>query len=264
MFMLTHTYFLQRILSPIAREEMEPDVYIYNVAPDLLAIHAGISAAKTHRIRRSLPIPYEYPKTAYVLYHLLVDDLSHHGYICLEYQDDFKIDSCGYAYKKGSPLVKSIRDLYGLAGLEMPLEEAVYQSHLIIEMIYDLVILRRLQFCRTIEILVEALDYTAKNKMNEFVATMRWLYGIDESDIREVMEAALLLITKDSLQRIMTIEGRIHLYQDKFGLKSDRAILYDGLKSLFQSAMDAIDDDEVFFGETTQIIKQTNVLPFLK
>jgi len=33
---------------------------------------------------------------------------------------------------------------------------------------------------------------------------------------------------------------------------------------LFQRAMDLIDDDELFFMETTQVIKNYNTLPFLR
>jgi hypothetical protein len=111
---------------------------------------------------------------------------------------------------------------------------------------------------------VEAIKYTAKNKMTEFIATINWLYGLEENEINEVMKSALVFITKESMEEIMNIEGRINLYQDKFGLKSNDRLFYDGLKDLFQRAMNLIDDDELFFMETAQVIKNYNTLPFLR
>jgi len=53
----------------------------------------------------------------------------------------------------------------------------------------------------------------------------------------------------------MNIESRIHLYKDKFGLKSNNQLFYNGLENLFQHAIDLIADDELFFRETVQTIK---------
>ncbi|MFA5322300.1 MAG: hypothetical protein WC373_06460, partial [Smithella sp.] len=140
MFMLTHTYFLQKVLSRASAEEIEPDIYVYNIAPDLLTLHPRINPTKTHLLQRSLKIPSQYSKSAYVIYHLLVDDLSHHGYISSGYQEEFNINSKGYSYIKGNRLIKSILILHEIAGKKISCAEAVYQSHLVIEMIYDLVI----------------------------------------------------------------------------------------------------------------------------
>lgn len=45
----------------------------------------------------------------------------------------------------------------------------------------------------------------------------------------------------------MNIESRIHLYKDKFGLKSNDQLFYNGLENLFQHARDLIADNELFF-----------------
>lgn len=255
MFMLTHTYFLQKVLLSAGLQDMEPDIYVYNISPDLLSIHPQITPAKTHILQRSIEIPSQYPKSAYVIFHLLVDDLSHHGYISSGEQEEFNLDSKGYSYVKGVPLIESIMNLHKIIGKEITYGHAVYQSHLIIEMIYDLVILKHLAAFNTVDVLVEAIKYTASNKMNEFVNTMKWLYGFKESEIIEVMEGALFLITKEGMGKIMNIEGRINLYKDKFGLQSDDLLFYDSLNNMFQLAMDLINDDELFFLETVQVIK---------
>jgi nitrogen fixation/metabolism regulation signal transduction histidine kinase len=84
---------------------------------------------------------------------------------------------------------------------------------------------------------------------------------VEKNEINEVMRNASIYITKDRLEQIMNIESRIHLYKDKFGLKSDDQLFYDGLKNLFQHARDLIDDDELFFQETVQTIKNYSWLP---
>ena len=53
-----------------------------------------------------------------------------------------------------------------------------YQSHLIIEMIYDIVISNQINFFNAIDFLTEEIDFTVKNKMDEFVATINWLYDV--------------------------------------------------------------------------------------
>jgi hypothetical protein len=59
----------------------------------------------------------------------------------------------------------------------------------------------------------------------------------------------------------MNIEGRINLYKDKFGLESNELLFYDCLRNLFQQAIDLIDDDESFFLEAMQTIKNYSWLP---
>jgi len=264
MFMLTHTYFLQKIFYQMDIKNVEPDIYVYNIAPDLLAIHPNISPATTHKLQRSLQPPFQYRKSVYVISHLLVDDLSHYGYICSGYQEEFSINSKGYSYQKGNHLVQSIRNLHNVIGKEISFSDALYQSHLIIEMIYDLVILNHINSFQTIDVLVEAIKYTVKNKMEEFVETIQWLYELDKQDINEVMNGALFFITKESMEKIMNMEGRINLYQNKFGLQSDEKLFYDGLKDLFQRAINLIDDDDLLFTESARVIKNHNKLLFLK
>ena len=261
MFMLTHTYFLQKFLGAADIKDIELDVYVYNIAPDLLTINPQISSHKTHKIRRSLQIPAQYSRSAYVMFHLLVDDLSHYGYICSDCQEEFNSNSKGYSYVKGKYLINSILDLHKIINKKISYDEAAYQSHLIIEMIYDLVILNQINSFKTIDLLAEAIDFTVKNKMDEFVSTINWLYDVEKDEINEVMKNASVYITKERMESIMNIESRIHLYKDKFGLKSNDQLFYNGLINLFQHARDLIDDDELFFRETIQTIKNYSCLP---
>jgi len=259
--MLTHTYFLQKFLAVANLKDIDLDIYVYNIVPDLLTIHPQISPDKTHNLQRSLQIPAEYSRSAYVMFHLLVDDLSHYGYICSDGRKEFDSNSNGYSYLKGKHLINSILDLYKVIGRKISHDEAIYQSHLIIEMIYDLVILDQINSLKTIDLLVESINFTSRNKMDEFIATINWLYNFKENAIDEVMKKASSYITKEGMEGIMNISGRINLYREKFGLKTDDQLFYDNVKNLFQYARDLIDDDESFLRETSQTIKNYGWLP---
>ena len=263
MLMLTHTYLLQKVLDSADIRSNALDIYIYNIAPDLLTIHPDINSNKTHDIKRFSEIPAKYPQSAYVMFHLLVDDLAHFGSICLDYQEEFNPESQGYCYIKGKPLINTILDLHKTIQNEISYNEAAYRSHLIIEMIYDLVILKEIDSLESISLLVKAINFTVHNKLDEFTSTISWLYDVKESDIRAVMKEARVYLTKERMERIMNIEGRIRLYSDKFGLKSKDKLFYEGIKNLFLQAKNSLelDEKELFLHQTAQTIKDYGWLP---
>ena len=57
MLILTHTYLLQKVLGEADIKTNDLDIYIYNIAPDLLTIHPDINSDKTHNIKRFAEIP---------------------------------------------------------------------------------------------------------------------------------------------------------------------------------------------------------------
>ena len=61
MLMLTHTCLLQQMMSASGMHDMDPDIYIYNIAPDLLTIHPDISPRQTHFIPRFIEAPPDHP-----------------------------------------------------------------------------------------------------------------------------------------------------------------------------------------------------------
>jgi len=263
MLMLTHTYLLQKVLGAADIKSPDLDIYIYNIAPDLLTIHPNINSDKTHNIKRFSEIPVKYPQSAYVMFHLLVDDLAHFGSICLDYQEEFNPESKGFCYIKGKLLINSILDLHKIIQNEISYNDAAYRSHLIIEMIYDLVILKEINSLETISLLVEAINFTFNNKLEEFTSTISWLYDVQESDVRAVMKDACVYLTKERLERIMNIEGRIRLYSDKFGLKSKDNLFYEGIKNLFIQAKNSLelDEKELFLHQAAKTIKDYGWLP---
>ncbi|MFO7568177.1 MAG: hypothetical protein R6W75_00130 [Smithellaceae bacterium] len=260
MLMLTHTYLLQQMIGDLDVRHREPDIYIYNIAPDLLTIHPDIDSFKTHSIKRFIQAPPDHPRAAYVMFHLLVDDLAHYGHISMECREGFNPDSAGYSYIKGRGLITPLRDLHKLISRDISYDEAAYRSHLIIEMIYDLVILSHIHANRSIELLEEAVQFTLDKKANEFSNDIAWLYGIDKEAIRDVLKNAASYITKERMDRIMNIEGRIRLFTDKFGLRNDNAKFTEAIHTLFQEALHSIGNED-FLQQTAVAVRQSGWQP---
>jgi hypothetical protein len=261
MLMLTHTYLLQNVLGRAGIKKYDLDIFVYNIIPDLLTIHPDISSQQTHKIKRILDIPRQHPKSAYVMFHLLVDDLAHYGSICPDIPIEFNPDSQGYSYIKGKPIINSILNFHKKINKEISYNDAAYRSHLIVEMIYDLIIIDHINHDQSIKLLAEAVCTTVENNMNEFIATINWLYDLGDEEIRDVMKKASVYLTAERMQNIMTIEGRIKLYADKFGLRSNNQLCLEGIKGLFLQALELLDDDEMFLRETTQAIKKYGWIP---
>ena len=260
MLMLTHTYLLQEIMEASGMKDVESDIYVYNIAPDLLTIHPDIDAHQTHSIQRFVSAPPEHSRTAYVMFHLLVDDLAHYGKISLEYQDGFDPDSPGYTYVKGKSLVHEILDLHKIIDREITYNEAAYRSHLIIEMIYDLVILKKIESVKSINVLAEAILFTREKREEEFCSNMSWLYGIEKNAVRDVLDRASLYITKDRMNGFMNIEGRIRLFIDKFGLKNSNEKFHEAISKLFSNALNSIENEE-FLHEIQKSVRNSGWHP---
>lgn len=256
MLFLTHTYLLQNALGAAGINKYDLDIFVYNIASDLLTIHPDINSRQTHGIKRIIQIPPPYPKAAYVMFHLLVDDLAHHGKICSEIPDEFNPDSQGYSYIKGKPLINPILDFHKKTASNISYNEAAYRSHLIVEMIYDLTILDHIDHSQTIKLLAESISYTAQYKIDEFVDTIGWLYNLGGIEISEVMNDAANYITAERMHRIMNIEGRIRLYADKFSLPFRDQLYFNGIKDLFLQARDLLGDNEIFLTQVAEAIKK--------
>lgn len=258
--MLTHTCLLQQIMNESDIRHSDPDIYIYNIAPDLLTIHPGISANQTHSIPRFIEPPQNHRRVSYVMFHLLVDDLAHYGNISMACHEGFDPHSSGYTYLKGRRLIESIINLHKMIERDITYSEAAYRSHLIIEMIYDLVILSRIEKNNSIELLEEAVHFTLNNKAEEFCSDIAWLYGIEKNDALDVLKSAVSYMTKGRMKRFMNIEGRIRLFTDKFGLKNDNSMFAAAIQTLFQEALNSIENED-FLRETATTIRSHGWLP---
>jgi len=254
MLMLAHTYLLQNVLREAGIKKYDLDIFVYNIAPDLLTIHADITSRQTHNIKRSFDFFPNYPKAAFVMFHLLVDDLAHYGSVCFNVPDKFNSNSQGYAYRRGKQIVGSILNFHNQINQKISSDEAFYQSHLIIEMIYDLVIFNKITNFQSMTLLSEAICLTVDKYINEFAETINYLYGFAEDDIMDVMRKATVYLTADRMQKIMNLDGRVQLYASKFGLLDGNKMLFDDIKSIFLQALKILENDEIFQQETDQAI----------
>ncbi len=261
MLMLTHTYLLQKTIKASSITHIDPDIYIYNIAPDLLTIHPDISAVQTHTIDRFVDAPADHARCAYIMFHLLVDDLAHYGKISMACRKDgFDPEASGFSYIKGRPLIDDLIALHKIIPRDITYNEAAYRSHLIIEMIYDLVILARLREYGSMELLEEAIQFVRNRREEEFCAEVAWLYGFDKDSVRDVLKQAVSYITRDRMEKIMNIEGRIRLFTDKFGLRNDSTIFREAIETLFSEAIQSIGQDD-FIAKTGLSVKETGWLP---
>jgi hypothetical protein len=260
MLMLTHTCLLQKIMDVSKVQNSDPDIYIYNIAPDLLTIHPEITASQTHFIKRFIEAPPDHQRIAYVMFHLLVDDLAHYGKISLQCREGFEPHSSGYTYVKGRRLIGSIMDLYRILDRNISYNDAAYRSHLIIEMIYDLVIMSHIRSSGSMALLEDAVHFTRDHREDEFCDNISWLYGIEKGYVRDVLKSAVSYLTKERMERFMNIEGRICFFTNRFGLQNDNEVFAKAISTLFQDAMSSIDNED-FLQETVSTINTFGWIP---
>jgi len=255
MLMLTHTWILKEFLGSDFRDHL--DLYIYNICPDLLPIHKCITSEYTHGIPRIYQYPPEYKKAAFVLFHLLVDDIAHHGRISTEPIRCFNPDSQGYAYLRGQTLIKPIMDFYNRIGLEINYSKAAYRAHMIIELTFDLRLNQEREQEKLFELFSEAVYHTADKKMDELCTTLDWIFGLDTVKIRQALEKGLSSHTLDKMKHLLNIEGRIGFYIDRFGLNRKDDPTWAGTRTLLLQGMQLVSDYDAFLHPTLNAIRNS-------
>jgi hypothetical protein len=208
MLLNTHTWLLKEYAGARLRPD-HLDILIYNVMPDILPIHRDITPEMTHRIERLRTVPPEHGKARFIQFHLLVDDLSHHGHITRRGHDRFENASGGYAYRKGAALAQNLIDLHDG---KIPAEEALYRSHLLIEMAVDLVVYGR--YPENMELFSQAVEWTLENRLESLVGTLVWSSRRRPRAGRR--GAGMAAYRNDILRRSVSLEGRTELFLHKF------------------------------------------------
>ena len=263
MLLLTHTWILKEFLgaSQLCSEVL--DLFAYNASPDLLPIHTQITADITHGVPRSCHIPPEYRKAAFAQFHLLVDDIAHHGRILEKPIRAFNPHSEGYTYIKGRPLMRPIADFHKSIGREINVNDAAYQAHMIFEMAFDLTLYRQMGNGDLIRLFCNALNHTVANSILEFSSSLGWLFSVKEETIREAIDWGKDACTFDRMTHFMNSEDRIGLYIDKFGLDREDKKIWEGVESLMTQGLDLVGDYEDFLPSTMEAIKDSGFTSFL-
>ena len=265
MLMMTHTWLLMNYPGGEEFVRNHPDLLIYNICPDLLPIHKDITAEITHGIPRRCTLPAKYQKNAFVHFHLMVDDISHHGSITSQPIMEFNPDSRGYTYLKGRPLVQPLLDIYENQGTPISNADAAYRSHMIIEMTFDLALhLEHLEEGeKLLALLNDAMIYTATEKVAEFSENIAWLYGIPGESVEEALREGAAVYTLNRIRRFMTLEGRIQLFANKYGISRDGGEAIAGLTDVMNQGMELVKDYVDFLEPTLAAIRRVGFNPDL-
>jgi hypothetical protein len=263
MLMLTHTWILKEFLGSRALHRDCLDLYTYNVSPDLLTFHHAITSEMTHGIDRFRDLPDAYRKAAFVHFHLLVDDIAHYGDICEKPVCTFNPDSKGYTYVRGRPLVPPIRNFQKRFGREISPSEAAYQSHIMIETAFDMVLNRSPDNAGLIPLFSDSLGSTAQNGLEEFGRTIEWLTDISGETAGEAFAKGVNICTPERMKGLMDVEGRINLFIDKFGIDRNDQEVRAGAIELLEQGMDLVRDCETFLEPTMEKIRKSAFRCFL-
>jgi len=265
MLMMTHTWLLKNYPGGEALIRNHPDLLVYNICPDLLPIHKDINAEATHGIPRCRVLPVRYRKNAFVHFHLMVDDISHHGSITSQPVMEFDPDSHGYTYLKGRPLVQPIFAIYKNMNAPISYADAAYRSHMIIEMTFDLALhqghLEESE--RLLTLLCEAMSFAAGEKLDEFCGNIAWLYGMPVQTIEEALREGAAVYTLNRIRRFMTLEGRIQLFANKYGIPGDDGQAIAGLTAVMNKGMELVKDYGDFLEPTLAAIRRVGFNPDL-
>lgn len=265
MLMLTHAWLLAHFLGNACFEEENRDLFIYNVCPDFLPIHRKFTSDMTHGVSRFRELPEEYRKAAFIHFHLMADDISHHGLIDKIPVSVFNPASSGYTYVKGRPLVPLLIDLYNRLGKPIDGTVAAYRSHMIIEMTFDLSLYQGAsEECgKLITAMCDAMQGIVHNRLNDFSKTVAWLYDVSPGDIEAATRQCAAFYTQERMNRFMSIEGRVKLFGNKFGLNPADGESMSMLKDMMTEGMALVRDYEEFLDPTLDAIRKVGFNPYV-
>jgi hypothetical protein len=253
MLLNTHTWILREYAGvSLCRDNL--DVLLYNVMPDILPIHRDITPEMTHRMERLMVVPAVHARARFIQFHLLVDDVSHHGHITRRGHERFENACDGYAYRKGASLVPAMVGLHGNQGITLSLEEALYRSHLIIEMAVDLVVYKRCP--EIVDLFSEAVEVTLENHLGGLVETLGWAYSMPEALVRDAVLQGMAAYRNEILKRSVSLEGRTDLFLLKFYGGAQDETVRAGIRDLLQMGIECVVDSEDFLSTTLQEISR--------
>ncbi len=168
------------------------------------------------------PAAPEDAKGAYAQFHLLVDDMSHYGRIEVHPTGEFNPEAGGYSYRQGRFLVSPLEELHRRAGRKISTSEAIYQSHMMVEMAFDLNLYLRGNG-GLLDLFLEALDDTARKGLNGFSLTMGRLLGIERNTVAEAVVRGRDKYDRPRMEGFLSREGRTDGFINKFRLdREDR------------------------------------------
>jgi hypothetical protein len=190
-----------------------------------------------------------------------VDDVAHYGAITATGSDEFHSNPGGYAYEKGKDLVPRIMELHQRMKKPISLDSAIYRSHMMIEMAFDLLLFQREG--SLVSLFTDALDDSLRRRKPEMVSTLQWLLDIPGTILKDAIDQGFKAYGGDRIQKTMSLEGRTRLYIEKFDYDSDDGEVWSGVEGLINRGMELSEDYELFLSHTLKIIKNAGFMPRL-
>ena len=264
MLMLTHAWLLAHFLGDARHDEENLDLFIYNVCPDFLPIDRTFTSDITHGVSRFRELPEKHRKAAFIHFHLMVDDISHHGRIDRIPVREFNPDSVGYTYIKGKPLVGPLMDLYKRQGRPIDLAVAAYRSHMIIEMAFDLALFQGAgeEARELVGVMCDAMAMIMANRLDDFSGTVAWIYDNTPESVAAATRQCAAIYTPERMNRFMTIEGRVKLFGAKFGIEPGDSESLAVLRDIMLEGMTLVRGYEDFLNPALDAVRKAGFKPF--
>lgn len=257
MLMLTHTWIMKEYLEYLGCPPVRPELYAYNVIPDILPVHQEITAEMTHGIERFNSRPMVQPRESFIRLHILVDDFSHFGAISEKPPSRFLPDSQGYTYVQGKPLIASIMALHCRTGNEIDFSLARYQSHMLNEMAFDMVLCRDKGNDGLLESLYSGLRSMLDDDQREASLFLAKTFGIATGTMTAAIEQISRICTYEGMNKILTDRNRTRLCLEKFGLEKNDPESQRDMAAMLNYGMNLVADYRDFLGPVLNAIRQS-------
>lgn len=258
MLMLTHTWIMREYLAATNSPAVEPELFAYNVIADILPIHRGITPEMTHGIERFGGGRNSDCRESAILFHLLVDDYSHYGLICRQVPNGFQTNPQGFAYLKGKQLISPVTELYRRAGREIEASLACYQSHILIEMAFDMVLCRKERLGSLLLPLYTGLRTILDGNFQKTSFFLAKVFGIDRATVSEAVEQAKQICTYDGMAAQLDTAGRAELCLRRFGVTPVDSESRQAMTALLEQATDLVTDQQELLTPLIKIIRGTD------
>lgn len=264
MLMLTHSWLLAHYLGSESYNYDLQHLYVYNICPDFLPAGVAFTPRMTHGVPRFRPIPTAFSEAHFIIFHLMVDDISHYGLIKSQPEDDFNPHARGYSYLKGAPLREPIMEFYRQYGKPIDSATAAYQSHMIIEMTFDLALYWGApeESGHLISYMCEAFQRVCLERSEEFARTVGWFYNVKPEEVLKALEQCYPFYDRSHMMRFMSVEGRVNTFLRKFAPLMNDTLHRKKLASIMEEGITLVRDFSEFLTPTLNAIDRAGFSPF--
>ncbi|MDR2860979.1 MAG: hypothetical protein LBV07_00270 [Syntrophobacterales bacterium] len=130
----------------------------------------------------------------------------------------FNVHAQGYAYVTGRPLIEPIREYCATRGIAMGYNEAVYYSHMIIELGVDIYLRKSKEGKELVTLFGQGIGQASAGSFTGFAEILLWLFeGINGKMIRSALQQVMKFYETDHLILSADADDRIQYYAERMG-----------------------------------------------